>query len=81
MLSDWEGLKTEVKRGRGIATRRFHRKNIGGETGNFSLHFGNSQALYNYARIPFKTFSLESSIPLLQDALVWSKQDVHLISN
>ena len=26
VLSDWEGLKTEVKRGCGIATRHFDRK-------------------------------------------------------
>ena len=71
MLSDREGLKTEVKRGRGIATRRFHSKTKGKKRAIFSLNFGSSQALY-IARIPFKTFFLESSIPLLQDALVWS---------
>ena len=30
------------------------------------------RGIVTIARIPFKTFSLESSIPLLQDALVWS---------
>ena len=29
LLSDWEGLKMEVKRGRSIVTRRFHRKRNG----------------------------------------------------
>ena len=33
LLSDWEGLKTEVKRGRGITTRRFPR----GRNGHFFL--------------------------------------------
>ena len=57
------GAKNGSKKG-GVASRRKKRA-------IFSLHFGSSQALY-IARICFKTFSLESSIPLLQDALVWS---------
>ena len=55
------GAKNGSKKGRGI----FIEKHKG------RLHFGSSQALYT-ARIPFKTFSLEPSITLLQDALVWS---------
>jgi hypothetical protein len=43
----------------------------------FSLNFDSLQAL-NTARKPSKTLA---SIPLLQDALVWSYHDVHLINN
>ena len=63
MLLDWEGLNTEIKRGRGkgrvIVTRRFIEKHRGRNGQFFSLHF---------KKVPFKTFSLEPSIPLLQDA-------------
>ena len=51
-----------------------------GRNGQFFLSILVAYRLYT-ARIPFKTFFLESSIPLLQDALVWSEQDVHLIIN
>jgi hypothetical protein len=64
-----EGLKTRRKRGGGIATRRFYSERNG-------LFFSSILVALYTARILFKNFPGA----LLQYALVWTQQDVHLIA-
>ena len=53
LLSDWEGLKTEVKGGHGIVTRRFHR----GRNGQFFLSILVAYRLSILQGYPLKLFS------------------------
>ena len=56
VVPDWEGLKTEVKRGRGIATRRFIEKHRG-RNGQFFLSILVAHRLSILQGYPLKHFS------------------------